>query len=460
MNKKNLLAVILLSLSLLTGCGCSQDNEPSYISFGVPNDWNIQRKESIVSMEFVNVPTDPIEVGYFSQAGIGLKVRYIDNAEKVYDFDESFFPLPVLSTLKTPGEKAFDITFKENHIPLNFTLIKAKQPRKVKATYIDYRGTEVAQTYVNYLDDAVYTGEDIPSYQEDGGINVWNGLFDGRYYNLYRDETLVASYEYRPYGYYLDDMNNQPQRYEMIIGGIGRKNNNDVGAFYFARMKRVVLDGSEFVYHNKGFFDKTTYNNPTFDININNLGDKVLTSFIEHGYVFDGSGLTVYHGNNKYGRACEYTMVNLNKFNLSKDISTFKATAFDSVSPTPKYISSGDNSSVDLLYSEKSLNAIKDAAKAGHSTSIYHDYKSGYYCEELVADVDLYLVVEYQINNPKATSYTFEIKNVKVIPCLKSVSVECTYYKNTNEPKWINDGVTVTLDNHIVWQTIWRSTLA
>ena len=159
MNKKNLAVVMLLTLPILVGCKKSSTTTP--LSFTAPDDWQIQRKDSIVTMEFRNVPTDPIEVGYFSQAGIKLHVKYTEGDEVDYPFDESFFPLEIVSTLKTAGAKAYDINFKENHLALNFRQKKTASPRTIKATFLDHAGAELTHSFVGYLEDATYTGSDV-----------------------------------------------------------------------------------------------------------------------------------------------------------------------------------------------------------------------------------------------------------------------------------------------------------
>ena len=240
MINKKLFVVSLLAIPLLSGCSCSY--HPTSItehhSFTAPEDWQIQKKDSIVTMEFVNVPTEPIEIGYFSQAGIGLKVRYTDNGEITYPFDESFFPLQMVGTLKTAGPKAYDITFKENHFALNFTLKNPSSPRSIKVTFIDHNKQELTHNYINYLDDAIYTGEDVDSYEEESGVNVWDGLFLGRTQKLYRDEVLTASYEYRPYASTMGDDANWRSSYVMPVASSGSEGTTYKAVFYFGRIHR------------------------------------------------------------------------------------------------------------------------------------------------------------------------------------------------------------------------------
>ena len=65
------------------------------------------------------------------------------------------------------------------------------------------------------------------------------------------------------------------------------------------------------------------------------------------------------------------------------------------------------------------------------------DDETGYYRYELVADVDVYLVVNYGVDNQSQTSKSITINSVKVVPCLvnESLRFEMTRY-GANEVKW------------------------
>ena len=450
MNKKNLAVVMLLTLPLLVGCRKGASTKT--LTFTAPDDWQIQRKDSIVSIGFSDVPTDAIEVGYFSQAGIKLHVKYTEGDEVDYPFDESFFPLDIVGTLKTAGKKAYDILFKENHIPLNFTQKKTAQARSIKVTYLDHSGAELAHTYVNYLEDANYSGGDVASYEETKGVHYWDGNFTGRTQKVYKDEVVYASYQFRPYTYSLNDEAGWKPGYEMPIAVNTSSGTTHTLTFYFGRMYRCVLDGSDFVYHYQNFYDQCVYNptnNPNPDIA--SMIDGLLGVFANGRYSRNTSGPETFNGSNNK----TYTLVNLDKFDFSpNNVASFKGTAFPA-DPTPVSVTSGGKSSIRVLYADENINALKEMAKARTLGAVYQEYKTGYYRHELVVDADIYLSVDFGINNPSQTSYTYTFSSVKVIPCMltDSARFETTYYE-TNEPKWSYKSM--VLDNINVWQTIWR----
>ena len=451
MNKKNLAVVMLLTLPILVGCKKSSTTTP--LSFTAPDDWQIQRKDSIVTMEFRNVPTDPIEVGYFSQAGIKLHVKYTEGDEVDYPFDESFFPLEIVSTLKTAGAKAYDINFKENHLALNFRQKKTASPRTIKATFLDHTGAELTHSFVGYLEDATYTGSDVSSYEEILGVHYWDGNFTGRTQKLYRDENLVASYQFRPYTYSLNDEANWKPGYEMPVATNTFSGTTHTMTFYYGRMYRCVLDGSDMIYHYQNFYDQCVYN-PTSNQNpdVTGMIDGLLANFAKGRYLRNTGGPETFHDSDNK----TYTLVNLNKFDFSPtNVSSYKGTAFPS-DPTPVSVTSGGKSSIRVLYADENTNLIKEKAKVRTLGAVYQEYKTGYYRTELVVDADIYLTVDFKIDASSSSTTSYTINSVKVIPCMLSDSArfETTYYE-TSDPVWSYKSL--ALDNINVWQTIWRA---
>ena len=214
---------------------------------------------------------------------------------------------------------------------------------------------------------------------------------------------------------------------------------------YFGRLNRCVLDGSDFVYHNQGFYDQAVYNpNSNENPDITSMVDNLLSKFADNRYIYNNDGSTTYNS---------FVFSNMNRFTLDhNNVSSYKASKFP-ITVSSIRLPNGNQTSTNSLYSDSVVSALKDKAKVRTLGPIYHEYKTGYYRNELVVDADMYLVVNYGYI---ASVMSVMISQVTVVPCYveDSVRFETTYYSNSNEVKWSNKSL--TLDNVNVFQTIWK----
>ena len=192
--KKLLYLFITLCLAVLV-TGCS-NKKVTYRFFNVYDTNYFDSSKTISDITLKGVPSKPIEVGYFSYAGIYLQIDYIDGTKEKVNVTERFFPEEVINDFKIPGKKNYDLVYKDKHMSLKFELVEASQPIQYQVNFCDKDGKIIYTTYCSYLDSVTCPKEnEIKNYTDGKFIYVFNGKWSERLDHVYYNLNLTPVYD-------------------------------------------------------------------------------------------------------------------------------------------------------------------------------------------------------------------------------------------------------------------------
>ena len=158
MKKKNLI-VFLLSFFLI---GCSIPNPLCHL----PDPETIQKDGvNIKDFDFINIPKNGINRGYFDDYNIKLVITYDDKAQSqnIIDLTMKKIPREYRVYLNTIGEHTVSIYFRG--ITKDFTFKILDSDREYTITYLNYNGAETVKI-LQCDSDYVIKAEDVPTAPE------------------------------------------------------------------------------------------------------------------------------------------------------------------------------------------------------------------------------------------------------------------------------------------------------
>ena len=151
MTKKFNLLIILVFVFILASCGNNKTSKPEIMVPGF-----VDESRDVTSVRIIDVPSEPIQIGHFSNANIKLEATYTDGTKSYKTITEEFFREEDLELLKTPGEKYFEFLYKNNHLALRFTLVGAVTTPRFQVIFKDREGKTLHADMINYLDEAKF----------------------------------------------------------------------------------------------------------------------------------------------------------------------------------------------------------------------------------------------------------------------------------------------------------------
>ena len=429
--KKLLYLFIFLGISVvLFGCGKKKTTTHGKNTYVFQNVYEVydgafDKQIEISEISLKGIPAEPIEIGYFSFAGIYLDVKYIDGTTQKITVTEKLFPESALKDFTTPGMKYFDLVYKQKHMALKFELVEPTTVIKYKVTFHQITGEEIYSTYVPYLQGVTFNREDeIKNYTDGKNIYEFSGKWSEDTTHIFYNVDLYPEYNVKDYvnanegysfanGYYLSS-------------SYKNTNNEYKGLVYVGRMKNVVLASLNveqvFVNDNQTIdFNKNAYasNDQFLSAMVQNIKQTIL---IEN-YIHDSSSCWT----NLYIKNS-----GLLKFDPSKNESksTYDGSGFTNIT-VPKCIQTtlsdyssysgstrGDGvaisnlSMIDLTNDDVYKNYYLNGSDSV-TINITPDYKTGYYRLDFMADLDIYLDLTYTINSVDDGRY-FDLKDAKI----------------------------------------------
>lgn len=426
--KKLLTIFTILSLFLcITGCK-KNNNKVFHNSYELAEQY-FSNDAEVSDIKIKNVPKSPIEIGYFSQAGIELEVSYVDGSKQTYPLTEGLFPKEDLIEFKTPGDKYFDIVFKNKHIALKFTLVEPEVKVVFKVRFLDRFNNLVEEKLVDYLSSVKCSKESaFVNYEDNNAYYKFEGKYDKDLdYICFNTDIKPVYTKYLFYnsadGYkFFDDYN---QAYVVSrTGSSGVYNMHSL--VYLGRYNNFVLQTLDTIerteYKNEKLSfskNKNAKSDMSFKENIlANLRDNVLPKAYKH---------TTDYVSNPFAEVIVQNSKLLN-FDLSQttsvnftdgflDVPSCVTTSFDG------YGFSGLERNDGIITSNKSVFENNSDLYLGkymqggtnYDYQIASDYELGYYQAEYLCDLDVYLDVEYRyIESAEGYIVTIFIDSAKI----------------------------------------------
>ena len=192
--KKILYIFISLCLAILVS-GCSK-KKVTYKFYNVYDTSYFDNGKEVSTIKVKGVPSEAIEIGYFSYAGIYLEVTYTDGTKENVAVTERLFPESELMDFKIPGKKNYDLVYKDTHMSLKFELKEATQDIKYQVNFHDRDGKIIYTTYCSYLDEVKCLKEDeIKNYTDGKNIYVFNGNWGIDLKHVFYNLDLYPKYD-------------------------------------------------------------------------------------------------------------------------------------------------------------------------------------------------------------------------------------------------------------------------
>ena len=433
--KKILNLFIFLGLMLvLFGCGSKKNSTTAkktntYVFKNVYEieDSSFDKQVEITDIKLKGIPEAPIEIGYFSFAGIALEVNYIDGTTKIITVTEKLFPESSLKEFTTPGKKYFDLVYKQKHMALRFELVEPTTAVKYKVTFHQRTGEEIYTTYVSYLDSVTFTRTDeIKDYTDGNYIYKFNNKWSEDTSHIYYNVDLYPQFDKKDYinaneGYKFESGYN-------LVNDYKTANDQFKGLVYVGRMKNVVLASLNveevFVNDNQTIsFYKNAYSSN--DKLLSTMLQSVKQTILVENYIHDGSSCwtNLYIKNSsklRFDPSKNESRAAYNGIGLGYTNITVPSCIQTSLSDYSSYtgFTRGDgvrisNLSMLDLTSDDVYNNYYLNGEDTVTINVTPDYKTGYYRLDFVADLDIFLDLTYTISSVD-DGRCFDLKEAKI----------------------------------------------
>lgn len=404
--RKNAFILTVISLLTMVSCGNKESTNTSTAPENniIFDAGNFTRPDlNITSLDVLNKPTEPIEIGRFKDANIKIQVNYVNDVTETYLIDEDFFAGDSLDIISTAGKKHVTILFKRNRITLDFEMVKPKSPVYHTVQFLDYRGNVAYTDVVPYLKDAEYKGYALDPEIDGAYVYQFNGTWSQDITKVHKDMVVEPIYERRPL-----ILNHESG---IIYPSLPYLGHYDVGyVFYLGRFYNFPLDYSNVYTHDSNMSQKIAFDYSYAYSSVSAMFRTAFRNAIYNGYQYtikEGSNINLlgeeefYFGENSFDFTDEngiFTMPNNSsqpKFVSSINIDDFEGyeyydgthSCFTPLQTTQQKLRDlyGDKTIYDYIY----------------STDMY-----GYYRLALTCETDCYLIIDAA----KGTSSTFDYR--------------------------------------------------
>ena len=426
--KKLLYLFITLCLAVLV-TGCS-NKKVTYKFFNVYDTNYIDSSKTISDISIKGVPSKPIEIGYFSYAGIYLQIDYIDGTKEKVDVTERFFPEEVINDFKIPGKKNYDLVYKDKHMSLKFELVEASQPIKYQVNFCDKDGKIIYTTYCSYLDSVSCPREnEIKNYTDGKYIYVFNGQWSESLKHVYYNLDLTPVYEkcaYTNASDYFYEGRNTYKRADISEGSTCHQ------LVCVGRMKNVLLASLETIEVTEAknqtlsFDKKKDYASSAALVEV--MAENIKNNIIKQYYIHNTSTASL-----------DIKLVNSSKLNFNTNVN----------SAVDAFVEEGVTNSIDIPscittsfanytgfsgytredgYAVSSKNVLDTTTAEFFLTEyigkgdnpskvnipITPDYKLGYYRADFVCDLDVFIDFTYHVESTGGYGRNYVIDDAKI----------------------------------------------
>lgn len=464
MNRK---AILLSLISLLSICSCkanpSSDTSITAASNVINFDIEKFGKENsnIVTMEVLNVPTTPIEIGHFADAKILLKVTYTNEQEETFILNEDFFTKDSLSIISTPGKKHVTILFNQNRVSFDIEMVKATYVNSYKVTFLDFYGNSVYEANVPYLKQAVYMGKSLPDIQDGDYVYTFSGTWSEDVSYVYKNMTVQAKYEKKPYLLRYEDLgisSGLPYlgQYDINYGS----SKSDVRyVFYMGRYYNFPFTSSGTYTHNDKSGQKMEFSRNNMFPATQSFYRPNLMNAIYKGYCYESEYITAggtLDGEDKlYFGEDSFEGIEFEDSSATNETSANANPKFVSNMPDPSftgYYYPLDGSTTNYTKLSETYYALADKYNGQEITDyIYPNDPYGFYRLVLTCTVDCYIMIDAT----RTTSYNFDIDDVKFgfFPNGDTSKILKEYSSSSDfDDEYVNP---VHLNSNIIYNSLW-----
>lgn len=438
---KKIYRFLLVLLVVITLASCSKkatkdDNNNSNdnnISKYEPLVTSFNHNKSIKQLKFINIPEEAIQIGYFGSSNILLEAEYTDGTTDRIHITEKMFSEDKLDEFKTPGKKYFDFIYMNNHIPLRFELKEAETPAKFTVNFVDKDGNLLESKTVKYLDGVKYTGNKNLSYVFNNRYYKYVDKWDQNLNHIYANITTKPLFEECAIEYSYDDYYKENGYLYNVVATSGTADAKKA-LVYIGRLNNspLVSLGTKTREHYKD----TEYE---YDIDKNVSKPNFLNAYSE---TVKNRVLNAYY--HEVMQQPFYDSYVFNAYLLSIDSTNFirdlSDVGFNPTSLTP-VSRSGYATSYKSLFNIMYVDPLYNTYMADNSNllSLQEDDLLGNYELCLMADLDIYLYLDFSIRNDYGT-YNYYLSNVQLAVTYVAETVRMDYvYKKDNNESYSND---------------------
>jgi len=461
MRKLKLLPIFALLIIAITACSkkASEDNSSDdNNSNSTPNTVYILEEDNsdiidssktISTLEIVDVPNEPIDIGRFRWAGIKLKATYTDGTTSYKDVTEDMFSEDQKPLFLVPGEAYFDFVYRGNHLPLRFTLVEVSKPSYWPVTFYDRNDRMLQADLLSYMSNAKYRGDTSElDYIEDGKYYKFVG-WDKSLKYVCNTLKLHPKYEVSQIAYNYDNYYKSSYGYELL--DIYQE---DIGvyhaALYLGRVENAKL--VDFGTVNRDDYVDETVSFEKYDYSqraalckkmADTLKNEFIYKFYKHtssassrrsfvsSYLFDFDLSSENEMLFTYTDPDTSSSVEANESFPTYFRKTFAEGGYDEtkLQPIERY---GSNSSLKSIFNvsdNEIFNAYEDAPTTMKFTE---DLPLGYYNISFNADLDVYFDIKYSFVD-MGTYFLYYLLDVKIAFTYLPDTLKTTKFYSTEE---------------------------
>lgn len=395
--KRNGIVISVISLLILASCkgntssSLSSSTTIENLVFDAENF--IKPEANITSMQILNKPTEPIEIGRFSAANIKLQVNYVNDSTEIYVIDEDFFEGDSIDIISTVGKKHVTILFKKNHITFDFEMIAPKSPVYYTVQFLDYHGNIAYTDVVPYLKDAEYKGYALDPVIDGSYVYQFNGTWSEDITKVHKNLTVKPVYERRPI--------TLEHEWGLIYPSLPYLGSYSAGyVFYLGRFYNFPLGYSDIYTHNSNLGQRISFEYEYAYSSLSGMFKSVFQNAIYNAYQYTISGSKYINIENE-----ELFYFGEDSFNFTDDENGNFVSA--SNSKAPRYVSSIDIDGFEgyEYYIDGShscftpLRQTQQKLKELYGDKTEYDYiyatdMYGYYRLTLTCQTDCYLIID------------------------------------------------------------------
>lgn len=457
--KRNGIIVSIISLLILASCS---GNKSSSMFSSATADDNlvfdaenfIKPEANITSMQILNKPTEPIEIGRFSAANIKLQVNYVNDSTEIYVIDEDFFAGDSIDIISTVGKKHVTILFKKNHITFDFEMVAPKSPVYFTVNFLDYHGNIAYTDVVPYLKDAEYKGYALDPEVDEGYVYQFNGTWSEDITKVHRNLTVEPVYERRPI--------TLEHESGLIYPSMPYLGNYRLGyVFYLGRFYNFPLGYSDIYTHNSNLGQKMAYQYEYAYSSVSSMFRKVFRNAIYNGYHYtqseskyiniEGEEL-LYFGEDSFNFTEDENGDFVSTSNAKKP-SFVSSIDIDGFEGYEYYIDGSHSCFTPLLKTNQKLNELY-----GDTTIYDYIYATdmyGYYRLTLTCQTDCYLIIDASKGSSSKYDYSIDSVRFGLFPntdTLKVIKQHSMYEDFADEYH-----VPVKLDTSVIYWSLYHA---
>lgn len=429
MTKKLNFLLVLLFTFILCACSGKKDNK-----FYVPG--LIDESKNISTLRVVDVPKDPIEIGYFSSANIKLEATYTDGTKGYKTITEELFSEKDLESMKIPGKKSFDFVYRGNHVVLNFELKQSRSTPRFQVIFKDRNGKLLQADMINYLDEAkFYPTSQSLDYKEKGKYYRFDGEWSESIKHIYKNTEVTPKYTECKIVNSFDEYYDRTTYYGMHYDVVSKGTKDNELLLYIGRLYNVSV-------YDFGELARDDYKNTSIEYQKNNYTRLEFTR--EIGYNLQNNILinNYYHdsADNGFIRAKLMNSSILN-FDLSKEETMDELTLPKCFLRAPSDMGftgyskeryDGTFSGTKSIFNHLEVDPYNMYnANGSNILKLSEDYPLGYYDYYLNCDLDVYLAVTYD-EELVGDQYQYTLTDAKISFCYNKDDLNFDYvYEKT-----------------------------